>query len=133
MTGGLWCPAGPVLSPSGIIRTHWNLMPRVKVHYDGWIALPADIRRRLGLKTGDQLDLEWTDGGLMLRSQNATDPTDEHDVAPSEALEEPAPEPRTTPKPKAKPRQRGSAKLAGAVLPKTAGRKMSRKKATSET
>lgn len=106
-------------------------MPRVKVHYDGWIALPADIRRRLDLKTGDQLDLKWTDGGLMLRSPDGTGPTDERDVAPSEALKEPAPPPPTKTKPKAKSRQRGTAKLAGAVLPKTAGRKMPRKKAIS--
>ena len=40
---------------------------QVRVNYDGWLALPAAVRRKLGLSTGDRLDLELSDGGVLLR------------------------------------------------------------------
>lgn len=106
-------------------------MPRIKLHYDGWMALPTDVRQRFGVTTGDQLEAEWVDGGLILRAKSAVQkeaqaepPTLEPEKAPAKMTAK-----RTT-KPKA-PRSRGSgsAKRAGALLPKTAGRKAVTKKA----
>jgi AbrB family looped-hinge helix DNA binding protein len=42
-------------------------MPTLKLHYDGWIALPAGLRQALGLSSGDRLDAELVDGALVLR------------------------------------------------------------------
>lgn len=44
-------------------------MTRIKVHYDGWIALPAAVRRKFRLVTGDELELEQTADGIMLRAR----------------------------------------------------------------
>jgi antitoxin component of MazEF toxin-antitoxin module len=50
-------------SMSGQIET----MPTVKVHYDGWICLPASLCRALGLSNGGRLIAELVDGTLELR------------------------------------------------------------------
>lgn len=42
-------------------------MANVKLYYDGWLALPAPVRRRLALKNGDKLALEVIEGGIVLR------------------------------------------------------------------
>ena len=42
-------------------------MTKVRLNYDGWLALPTAARQKLGLSTGDQLELELSDGGLFLR------------------------------------------------------------------
>ena len=42
-------------------------MAKVRVNHDGWLALPAAIRKRLGLSTGDELELELSDGDIVLR------------------------------------------------------------------
>jgi bifunctional DNA-binding transcriptional regulator/antitoxin component of YhaV-PrlF toxin-antitoxin module len=42
-------------------------MPSLKLHYDGWIALPVSIRQALGLSSGDRIDAELVDGALVLR------------------------------------------------------------------
>ena len=42
-------------------------MTRVKVHYEGWVALPADFRRSLGLETGGELEAEMVDGAIIMR------------------------------------------------------------------
>jgi antitoxin component of MazEF toxin-antitoxin module len=39
----------------------------VRIHYDGWLALPPTVCRRLGLKTGDQLEVEPSGDGVLLR------------------------------------------------------------------
>jgi hypothetical protein len=41
-------------------------MPTVKIHYDGWICLPASLCRALGLSNGDRLVAELVDGALAL-------------------------------------------------------------------
>ena len=43
-------------------------MPTLKLHYDGWLLLPAALRRQLGLNSGDRLDVELVDGTIVLRS-----------------------------------------------------------------
>src|SRR5689334_602198 len=46
-------------------------MTKVRVNYDGWLALPAAARQKLGLSTGDQLELEVSDGVIVLRPVRA--------------------------------------------------------------
>jgi AbrB family looped-hinge helix DNA binding protein len=63
-------------------------MAKVRVHHDGWLALPAAVRERLGLSTGDELELEVTGGGVFLRP-----------VRSGGTADEAAPEPVTTAEP----------------------------------
>ncbi len=42
-------------------------VPRLKVHYDGWIALPAGLRQQLKLNSGDRLDAQLVAGAIVLR------------------------------------------------------------------
>ena len=42
-------------------------MATLKLHYDGWLTLPADLRHLLDLKTGDRLQAELVDGTIVLR------------------------------------------------------------------
>ena len=39
----------------------------LKLHYDGWLTLPAGLRDLLDLKTGDHLQAELVDGAIVLR------------------------------------------------------------------
>ena len=39
----------------------------LKLHYDGWLALPAALRRKLGLDKGAVLEVELVDGAIVLR------------------------------------------------------------------
>ena len=54
-----------------------------------WLALPAAVRKRLGLSAGDQLELELADGGVLLRPARSGVPA------------EPSPEPVTPAEPSA--------------------------------
>ena len=47
-------------------------MPTIQVHYDGWLALPEAVRRKLGVGTGDRLEVEVTDGAVVLRPARRT-------------------------------------------------------------
>lgn len=42
-------------------------MATLKLHYDGWLALPDNFRHMLDLKTGDRLQAELVDGTIVLR------------------------------------------------------------------
>jgi antitoxin component of MazEF toxin-antitoxin module len=42
-------------------------MPTVKLHYDGWICLPASLCQALGLSQGAKLAAELADGALVLQ------------------------------------------------------------------
>ena len=42
-------------------------MTRVRINYDGWLSLPTAVRQKLGLTTGDQLELEVSGGSIVLR------------------------------------------------------------------
>jgi hypothetical protein len=42
-------------------------MPTLKLHYEGWVALPAGLCQQLGLKSGDRLGVDLVDGTIMLR------------------------------------------------------------------
>ena len=65
-------------------------MPTLKLHYDGWVALPAAVRQQLGLSSGDKLDVALVDGTIVLRlAAKATRPV--QNVGPEEAVDPPAP------------------------------------------
>jgi AbrB family looped-hinge helix DNA binding protein len=42
-------------------------MTTLKLHYQGWLALPTGLRHKLGLKSGDQLEAELVRGTIVLR------------------------------------------------------------------
>src|SRR3954470_23810291 len=42
-------------------------MSTVRLNYDGWLALPAAVRQKLGVTTGDLLELELSGGTVTLR------------------------------------------------------------------
>ena len=92
-------------------------MPKVRMNYDGWLALPAVVRQKLGLSTGDQLEVEVVDGRIVLR------PLKSAVAAESPAAEElpPAPvQPEPTPAVAASPgmkRGPGRPRKAATALP----------------
>ena len=66
-------------------------MPTLKLHYNGWVALPTAVRQQLGLNSGDQLDVALVDGTIVLRlAAKATRPV-QH-VGPKVAVDPPAPD-----------------------------------------
>ncbi len=42
-------------------------MSKVQLHYDGWVTLPAAALKKLGLVTGDRLEVELTPDAIVLR------------------------------------------------------------------
>ena len=56
----------PLRDPAGIPGRR-AAMPTLKLHYDGWLSLPAGLRQALGLNSGDRLEAELVDGALVLR------------------------------------------------------------------
>src|SRR3954463_10688464 len=48
-------------------------MSTIQVHYDGWLALPEAVRRKLGVGTGDRLEVEIADGAVVLRPARRAD------------------------------------------------------------
>ena len=49
-------------------------MTTLKLHYDGWLALPAGMRQTLGLNSGDRIEATLVDGALVLRPSKAKKP-----------------------------------------------------------
>ena len=91
---------------------------QVRIHYDGWLALPPMARRQLGLNTGDQLEVVATEEGILLRRSKpaAAATLAEEPAAP--AVAEPQAKPLKSAIAARKSRPRPVSKgLAGAVLP----------------
>ena len=42
-------------------------MATLKLHYDSWLVLPADLRNALEIESGDRLNAELVDGAIVLR------------------------------------------------------------------
>src|SRR4051794_17376631 len=112
-------------------------MPTIQVHHDGWLALPEAVRRKLGVGTGDRLEVEVADGAVVLRPARRTGAAGRAAPEPAAtAAEQPveaAPEPSQAPPPTVKrgagrPRK-ASADVAPTSSPKARGR---RKGATAE-
>ena len=47
-------------------------MTTLKMHYEGWISLPSDLRQQLGLHSGTRLDVQLVNGAIMLRPTKGT-------------------------------------------------------------
>jgi AbrB family looped-hinge helix DNA binding protein len=98
-------------------------MPKVRMNYDGWFALPTGVRRKLGLSTGDQLDLEVVDGAVVLRplkSAVAAERPAAEELPPPPLQPEPALAVDASPGVKrgpGRPRKAATAAPAGTVLP----------------
>ncbi len=52
-------------APSAISRD--NPVTTLKLHYEGWLALPPAFRQKLGLSTGMALEAELVSGTIVLR------------------------------------------------------------------
>jgi bifunctional DNA-binding transcriptional regulator/antitoxin component of YhaV-PrlF toxin-antitoxin module len=99
-------------------------MATLKLHYEGWLALPAGLRQKLGLKSVDQLEAELVRGTIVLRRAGRS--------ASSQVLpDEPEAEPERAAAPsagEAKPASAAAASLAAAETP-PATRRTTRKPA----
>ena len=72
-------------------------MAGLKIHYDGWVKLPAALLRALAAKSGDLIEVEPREGGLVLRARigkSAAAP--EPEVADPVPAEEPPDQPRAS-------------------------------------
>ena len=71
-------------------------MPTLKLHYDGWIALPIVLRQTLGLNTGDRIEVDLVDGTLVLRpaAKSGTKRTAAKDVRARATVGDPAAAPK---------------------------------------
>ena len=70
-------------------------MARIKLHYDGWLTLPAHLRAQLGLKSGDALEVVLVEDTLVLKPVAKGRST----AGPRAAAERPPPETEPTPVP----------------------------------
>jgi bifunctional DNA-binding transcriptional regulator/antitoxin component of YhaV-PrlF toxin-antitoxin module len=110
-----------------------NLMPKVRLAYDGWLALPVTVRQKLGLSTGDHLEVELKGGTIVLHpvgkvAANEEVPSESPASSPlPSAVSATAPKKRGPGRPRKTPTPNGSATKPGlAVLPpgmKTRGRR----------
>jgi bifunctional DNA-binding transcriptional regulator/antitoxin component of YhaV-PrlF toxin-antitoxin module len=83
-------------------------MSTIQMHYDGWLTLPAAVRQRLSLGTGDRLELELAGDTVVLRRAQRSsavepattepEPMQETEPQPVEAAAE-APAPAAAPEP----------------------------------
>ena len=86
-------------------------MPTIVLRDDGWFALPAEFRRKLKLKSGDELEVEVVEGDairLRPRAKGTAAPQEEASVgAETEVLVEAfIPTPSSEPPPP-QPKRRG--------------------------
>jgi hypothetical protein len=90
-------------------------MTALKLHYDGWLKLPASLQCALGAATGDLLEVVAGEDGLVLRLKSATPASAETVVTTTPALA-----PVVQPAPAAEipaPRKRGRPRKAVANAP----------------
>jgi bifunctional DNA-binding transcriptional regulator/antitoxin component of YhaV-PrlF toxin-antitoxin module len=64
-------------------------VPRLRLHYEGWVALPEPFRRKLGLERGDEVEAELVDGTIVLRPSKGSAKVQGEDVA-AEAVPPPS-------------------------------------------
>ncbi len=67
-------------------------MSTIQMHYDGWLTLPPAARQKLGLGTGDRLELELVGDTVVLRRARRSS-------AVEPATTEPEPMPEAEPQP----------------------------------
>ena len=113
-------------------------MPTLKLHYDGWIALPVRLRQALGLSSGDRLEAELVDGALVLRPVGKTrgsapdpDTAVPGTVEATAMLPLPA-DPVPVRRGPGRPRKATNAVVEGSATPKKRGRGRPRKTALAQ-
>ena len=93
-------------------------MPRLKLHFDGWLSLPAHFREQLGLHAGDEVGAELVEGTIVLRPGKGSAKAVQEGMAPDAAEAMPAPsilaaqvpdteQPDTVPEAPLTPKRRG--------------------------
>ena len=98
-------------------------MTTLKLHYDGWLTLPAGLRHKLGLKSGDRLEAELVGGTVVLRpaaqARRQTEPETQAGEPPAAAapaappVEAIAPAKRRPKQPKVQAVQPGADRVPG--------------------
>ncbi len=48
-------------------------MTTLKLHFDGWLSLPAHFRQQLALHAGDDLEAELSDDRIVLRAKGSAE------------------------------------------------------------
>jgi bifunctional DNA-binding transcriptional regulator/antitoxin component of YhaV-PrlF toxin-antitoxin module len=66
-------------------------MATLRIHYEGWVALPESFRRKLGLERGDDLEAELVEGTIVLRPAKGSAKAVQEGIAPDAAEAMPAP------------------------------------------
>ena len=64
-------------------------MPNIRLKYDGWLMLPVAARQKLGLSTGDELEIEISGGTIVLRPARTTAGADRSPAEPAAPAVEP--------------------------------------------
>src|SRR3954453_3893666 len=99
-------------------RRQSTIMATLRIHYEGWVALPESFRRKLGLERGDALEAELVEGTIVLRPVKGSAKVVQEGIAPDAAEAMPAPsilaaqvpateQPATTPDTPPVPKRRG--------------------------
>src|SRR3954468_22873609 len=95
-----------------------TIMATLRIHYEGWVALPESFRRKLGLERGDALEAELVEGTIVLRPSKGSAKAVQERRAPDAAEAMPAPsilavqvqdaeQPATMPEAPPAPKRRG--------------------------
>jgi AbrB family looped-hinge helix DNA binding protein len=110
-------------------------MSTLKLHYEGWLALPAGLRQKLGLKSGDRLEAELAGGAITLRPAGRPDEGEGQPgrtaTAPRAGRAKPSPATARPPAAKAAPpsTRRAARQPAPATLPPVLKSRRGRRKA----
>jgi AbrB family looped-hinge helix DNA binding protein len=64
-------------------------MPNIRLKYDGWLVLPVAARQKLGLSTGDELEIEISGGAIVLRPTRTSAGADRSAPEPAAPAVEP--------------------------------------------
>src|SRR5262245_43776279 len=111
---GSCLPTQSVLVRSFLAVVRTQPLTTLKLHYDGWLALPAGLRQTLDLKTGDRLVAELVDGTIVLRPAHGKQAPAEPEVTVGSVAVASAPAPSTEmTKPAKRPRGRPKTQTAG--------------------
>jgi antitoxin component of MazEF toxin-antitoxin module len=99
----------------------------LKLHYEGWLALPAAFRQKLGLSKGAALDAELVGGTIVLRptakiKAPAKTETEELSQTATAAVPVPSAVAATSVKPRGRRKQTAAPEVSPSV-PKSRGRR----------
>ena len=98
-------------------------MSKVQLRYDGWVTLPAAMLKKLGLGTGDRLEVEVAGDTIVLRRAQKSSVTERATTEPAPEAAQPL---AATPEPVVKRGPGRPRKTPVAALPpslKTRGRR----------